>query len=99
MPYELTFSEWGSQPGSKEAYFQIDVGGNYYRRVCVVLTWDVETVIGMTLKGQATSLDDPDFQRGFFRYAVRSIEGLLKAAAIEPVENSELFILKVPDDN
>jgi hypothetical protein len=99
MPYELTFSEWDTQPGSKDAYFKVTVGGEYYRRVRVVLPWGLETMVGMTLKGQATNLEDPVFQRGFFRYAVRSIEGQLKAGAIEEAENHELHVIEIPDDN
>ena len=62
MPYELTFSEWGKSPGTREAYFDVRVDGQYYRRIAVLVPWALETMVGTTLgiKGEASS--DPEFQ-------------------------------------
>jgi hypothetical protein len=44
-------------------------------------------------------LDSPEFQRGIYRLAARLIEDALQAGAIDPAQNSELYIIKLTEDD
>jgi len=95
MRYEVRFREWAQ----RDAFFDIELRGKYYRAVKVVVPHTLMFFVGQAVGASDphAPFDSPEFQRGIYRLAVRLIEDALNAGAIEPVQGTELYIIELAE--